>query len=215
MPRTGGEKTRRRILEVAERLFAEKGFSATSVNQIARHARVNKALIYYHFKDKRDLILKLFTSIMDELGQKPHAPADTSPAGDSGPGLKQEMRKELEFLASRGRILSLMLAEALRTADRDDYLFRCAEMVAEREHPGAEETGGKGRRRPGQRGLTREQQRYWVHEFFTGFIPVIAFSALREKWCRYFQADPASVQEHFLDAFESTHVASQLKRPRA
>ncbi|MEW6367227.1 MAG: helix-turn-helix domain-containing protein [Acidobacteriota bacterium] len=68
MTRTGGETTKRRILTVAERLFGAKGFDATSVDQIARSAGVNKALIYHHFKNKHDLILVLFQSIIEEVG---------------------------------------------------------------------------------------------------------------------------------------------------
>ena len=47
-----GEKTRQKILDAAERLFADQGFDATSVESIAAAAGVNKALIYYYFKDK-------------------------------------------------------------------------------------------------------------------------------------------------------------------
>ena len=62
MSRTGGDLTKKRILTIAERLFSEKGFDATSVDSIARKAKVNKALIYYHFKDKNDIISSLFAS---------------------------------------------------------------------------------------------------------------------------------------------------------
>jgi TetR/AcrR family transcriptional regulator len=44
-----------RILEVAEDLFAEKGFTGTSMNEIAEKAGVAKSLIYHHFESKKDL----------------------------------------------------------------------------------------------------------------------------------------------------------------
>jgi len=69
MARTGGDKTKARILAVAERLFAQRGFDATSVDSIARAARVNKALIYYHFRDKNELMSSLFAHIVDELSR--------------------------------------------------------------------------------------------------------------------------------------------------
>ena len=47
-----GEQTKQKILNVAGELFAENGFDGTSVDSIANAAGVNKALIYYHFKDK-------------------------------------------------------------------------------------------------------------------------------------------------------------------
>ena len=47
--------TRDRILDMAQELFAEHGFSATSTRAIAEAARVNLAQLHYHFGAKRDL----------------------------------------------------------------------------------------------------------------------------------------------------------------
>lgn len=44
------------ILEVAEKLFAEQGFDATSVRQIAKEAEVNVAMISYYFGSKEKLL---------------------------------------------------------------------------------------------------------------------------------------------------------------
>ena len=55
--------TRSRILTAACDEFAARGFAATTVDRIARRARVNKAMIYYHFPNKR----ALYTAIVREL----------------------------------------------------------------------------------------------------------------------------------------------------
>ena len=49
------EFTRERILKTAARLFAERGYDATSVRTLAAKARVNQAAINYHFKTKAGL----------------------------------------------------------------------------------------------------------------------------------------------------------------
>jgi hypothetical protein len=51
-----------------------------------------------------------------------------------------------------------------------------------------------------------------VHEFFTGFIPLVAFVALRDKWCKHFDCAPGQVTDDFIEAFAATHLKSQLKR---
>jgi DNA-binding transcriptional regulator YbjK len=41
-----------RILDAAEKLFADKGFDATGTTEIAGTADITKSLIYYYFKNK-------------------------------------------------------------------------------------------------------------------------------------------------------------------
>lgn len=46
---------REKILEASLQEFAERGFDGARVDRIAANAEVNKALIYYHFKNKEEL----------------------------------------------------------------------------------------------------------------------------------------------------------------
>ncbi|MCE7062060.1 TetR/AcrR family transcriptional regulator [Dyadobacter sp. CY343] len=54
------------IIEVAERLFAQKGFAGTSVRDIAQEADVNVSMISYYFGSKEKLIEALFQFRMTE-----------------------------------------------------------------------------------------------------------------------------------------------------
>ena len=49
-------ETKQKILNTAEQLFAEQGFSETSLRQITAAAGVNLASVNYHFGSKKDLI---------------------------------------------------------------------------------------------------------------------------------------------------------------
>lgn len=50
-----GEATRARIIRAAAHLFLENGFEATSVNSIARAAKVSVPALYWHFESKNDI----------------------------------------------------------------------------------------------------------------------------------------------------------------
>ena len=53
---TKGEKSRLDLMAIAIDCFARFGFQGSSVDRIARMAGVTKGAIYYHFRDKEDLL---------------------------------------------------------------------------------------------------------------------------------------------------------------
>lgn len=48
--------TKQKILDTAERLFAEQGYAATSLRQVIAEAEVNVAAVHYHFGSKEELL---------------------------------------------------------------------------------------------------------------------------------------------------------------
>lgn len=59
--RRGEEKGRRRaeILDSADTLYAEKGWDAVTIGQVARSARLSRVLVYVYFRDKEDLLFAI------------------------------------------------------------------------------------------------------------------------------------------------------------
>lgn len=55
----GFEAQREDILAAAARLFAEQGFSATSMNQVAEACGVAKPTLYHYFQDKQELLAQI------------------------------------------------------------------------------------------------------------------------------------------------------------
>lgn len=49
------ERTRAALLREATRLFTERGYEGTFIDDVARRARVTKGALYHQFRDKRDL----------------------------------------------------------------------------------------------------------------------------------------------------------------
>jgi len=60
------KRLRKKILNAASRLFWQKGYKATTIDDIARACRVNKATIYYYFKNKAFLLFEIVCGIMQE-----------------------------------------------------------------------------------------------------------------------------------------------------
>lgn len=72
--------SRERLLSAAAAEFAARGFAGASVDRIARAARVNKAMIYYHFRSKaalyREVLRDMFEAVAAGVAQVAEASAD-------------------------------------------------------------------------------------------------------------------------------------------
>jgi AcrR family transcriptional regulator len=66
------ESAKSKILDTAKELFAEKGFDGARVDEIARRAGVNKALIYYYYKNKQALLDALIEQVKNGVFQTAH-----------------------------------------------------------------------------------------------------------------------------------------------
>jgi AcrR family transcriptional regulator len=89
---TSKARTRQRLLDEAERLFRERGYAATSLEQIAEAADVTKGAIYGHFSSKEDLLLSAI---------------EATPTPDYGAVLNDRSRPVRERLAEFGRAMAV------------------------------------------------------------------------------------------------------------
>ena len=82
---------RDRILDVAERLFAEHGYDGVTIRQIASGAEVDVALASYHFGKKLDLFQAVFGRRAEELNERRLAALREvqAGAGEDGPSVEQ------------------------------------------------------------------------------------------------------------------------------
>lgn len=93
-------ETARRILEVAGEHFVAYGYTAASVDEIARAADVTRGAVYHHYASK----LGLFTSVVTQMQQEV-AQAVVDAATDAGPldALKRGSHAFVEAITTGGR----------------------------------------------------------------------------------------------------------------
>jgi AcrR family transcriptional regulator len=117
------EKTRWAIQEHALRLFAERGYEATTVDQIAAAAEISPSTFFRYFPSKEDLVIQdRYDSILVDLVRK--MPADLSPLA----ALRRATRTafedisatELEQIVERSQLV--MSVPALRARSMDNFL---------------------------------------------------------------------------------------------
>src|SRR6187549_3033477 len=80
-PASASSDSRTRIVRAAAAEFAARGYAGASVDRIARAARLNKAMIYYHFTSKAALYREILRDMFDAVRGRVTAVAasDASP----------------------------------------------------------------------------------------------------------------------------------------
>jgi AcrR family transcriptional regulator len=73
---------RERILEAALSLFNEQGTGAVSTNHIAEAARISPGNLYYHFRNKEEIICALFERLFAAWDETFQLPSDRAPTLD-------------------------------------------------------------------------------------------------------------------------------------
>ena len=81
--RPSSEASHAAIFKAAAEEFSERGFEAGGVDRIAAKARVNKAMLYYHFGSKRALYIEVLRDMFRAVSARARAIAD-------GPGTAPE-----------------------------------------------------------------------------------------------------------------------------
>jgi len=66
-PKMPAEKRREQILYAALKLIAKKGFRATTTEEIAAKAGLTKGAVYFHFKNKEEVLYQLLKTILEDL----------------------------------------------------------------------------------------------------------------------------------------------------
>jgi AcrR family transcriptional regulator len=93
-PRRGEPRARTKILEASRKLFARRGFSETSMGDIARAAQVARATVYNNFDDKQDILAAIISDYMTGYARIAQRLRENARSGQTSFELIQEMVRE-------------------------------------------------------------------------------------------------------------------------
>lgn len=100
-----GTATRERLYRKAQQLFRRRGYSETTLRQIARAAKVSPGLLYRYFPSKRAVVLALY----DELSARFAATSDQLPQGPWRTRALAALRSSLQVLGAERDTLSALV----------------------------------------------------------------------------------------------------------
>lgn len=194
------EESRDRILAAAVKTFAEKGYSGARIDQIAREAEVNKALIYYYFEGKEAILHELFQTFFRQSTEKLLNFVERGGFAENPEENKRLFEAEyLRYLESSRDILKIIVMESLKDENTDTPLFNLVDIGgnADPDRVDTIET---------QTDMSEaERKQMYVTEFFTGVMPFVCYIVLKDKWCGHFGMSEEELKRYFDTAMEETH----------
>jgi TetR/AcrR family acrAB operon transcriptional repressor len=122
-PKSAG-RGRKELMAIAIDCFARYGYQGTSIDRIASAAGVTKGALYYHFRDKEEL---LFEAVQDRIAEFEHRVVGAvSPATDPA-GALTEIARVCVHIATKNnlrRFILTLMVEALDTNPGLSEAFR-------------------------------------------------------------------------------------------
>src|SRR5262252_9260700 len=109
------EPPRRQMLAAAIDCFARHGYQGTSIDRIAREVGVTKGALYYHFRDKEDLLFAAVTERVGEFERK--VLRDAEPAREALTSLRRVIDACFfhATVSNHRRFIITLMIEALDT----------------------------------------------------------------------------------------------------
>ncbi len=111
------EKTRAAILKAALEEFSHEGVAGARTDEIARRAGVNKALLYYYFKDKEGLYASALEEVFSGLSARMMAVLET-PGLTPRKKLMKYVEAHFDYIASAPFYPRLVQREFMRSSGR-------------------------------------------------------------------------------------------------
>jgi len=112
------EPSRKQLMAAAIDCFARLGYQGTTIDRIARDAGVTKGAVYYHFRDKEEL---LFEAVKDRIGGfEQHVLEKVTPTPDALTRLREVVDACFfhATVSNHRRFIMTLMIEALNTNPR-------------------------------------------------------------------------------------------------
>ncbi|MDQ1389223.1 MAG: TetR/AcrR family transcriptional regulator, cholesterol catabolism regulator [Acidobacteriaceae bacterium] len=145
--------SRQEILRTAARLFQQRGYDATSMNDVATALKLSKGGLYHHFQSKDEILFEIMNHAMEITQERVVDPVRGFAAPEER--LRALIRLHIEVVLSpRDREITVMLHEnhplppALRkriNSRKKDYIHFLENLIAEVQKKVQEEVQEKGR----------------------------------------------------------------------
>jgi AcrR family transcriptional regulator len=166
--------SRQEILRTAARLFQQRGYDATSMNDVAAALRLSKGGLYHHFQSKDEILFEIMDHAMEITQERVLNPVRS--IADPEERLRALIRLHIEVVLSpRDREITVMLHEnhplppSLRkriNARKKDYVHFVESLVAEVQNKARQSRSAKARVSPRAAAFALLGMINWIYQWY-------------------------------------------------
>ncbi|AEE90844.1 Transcriptional regulator, TetR family [Tepidanaerobacter acetatoxydans Re1] len=199
-------ETKARILSAAEDIFSKVGFDGARVDDIAKEAGVNKALIYYYFKSKNEILETLFSSLIEDARRMLVKSMEGTPDVSGNDGYRKLFDIYIRFVSQKRKIIKVAVAESAKTNVSSSIIMELGNLIINAEIDALrKEYEKKGLHFP------EDKQELLVMEFFTGLTPFLSYALYKDQWEDQYGMSEEVLQNYFYQAFKKAHLEAHLR----
>jgi AcrR family transcriptional regulator len=174
MPRETAVDSRQEILRTAARLFQQRGYDATSMNDVAAALKLSKGGLYHHFQSKDEILFEIMNHAMEITQARVVNPVRS--IANPEERLRALIRLHIEVVLSpRDREITVMLHEnhplppSLRkriNSRKKDYIHFLENLMAEVQSKSRLTTSAKGTVTPRAAAFALLGMINWIYQWY-------------------------------------------------
>jgi len=187
MKNLDSENAKAKILKAALNQFQKKGFDGARVDEIAKEAGVNKALIYYYFESKD----KILEAVFGETANRFISETGKQMTETSGAVIDKHIDEVINYGQRFRDIVKIAFTESLKEDQQQYYLFELANNILSGLLQGNKISGDS------EINISAK-----IVLFFFVTIPELGYIMLGDKWAEYNKVSREEVANTFRDTYK-------------
>jgi len=186
------ENSKYKILKAARKVFAEKGYDGARVDEIAREAGINKAMLYYYFSSKenilREVIINISLIYKEDEKNRFNISDLMGEDGDVNDAIKESTLDDaLKSIKDNEQIIRIILTEFLKATPSEIVGLDVFDNILTRTLDDVKASGV----------IVEDNTEFMMKQLFFVIIPMFTFIALRDDWSEYYKIDPEDLNKIF------------------
>lgn len=184
-----------RILKAATEVFAEKGYDAAGVDEIAKRANVTKPLIYYYFKGKKTILEELIKRYMRKVIQDKEEYINSITTVNKEM-LYKRLDERISMFSKNNKILKVIAMELLKEKPVGESILSMVNPMFDMGIVKIEEMGVD----------VKDKMDLIVTSFFFGTVPVLILMLFGDKFSEFYSIKREELEQRFFSVMKAMYI---------